>query len=170
MRGNSDMNIFKVNGEFSLRKLIISIAISEGVGFLSSILSRDGMEKYKELNQPGFAPPSWVFAVVWPILFLLMGFAFYRIWMHHSQGIEVNGAIFYYGAQLVFNFLWSILFFGLGLRGLALIDLLILIAFVVITTVSFFKIDKLAGYVMVPYLIWICFAAFLNYSIWQLNK
>ena len=128
------------------------------------------MEKYKSLEQPSFAPPDWLFSVVWPVLYFLLGFALYRVWMYGSQGKDVKSAIFYFGAQLIFNFLWSIFYFRLGLRGIAFIDILLLIIFVLITTVSFFKIDKLAGYLMIPYLIWIIFAAFLNYSIWQLNK
>lgn len=164
------MNPFKVKGKFDLKKLILSVVISEGVGFISSILTRDQMEIYKQLKQPAFAPPSWVFGVVWPILFLLMGIASYRIWMYGAQGKNVKDALFYYGAQLAFNFLWSILFFGAGLRGLALIDLIILIVFVIITIVKFYRIDKLSGWLLVPYLLWIIFAAFLNYAVWQLNK
>ncbi len=164
------MNPFKVKNKFSLIRLIISIIITEGTGLLSWILTRGGMDKYKSLEQPGFAPPAWVFSVVWPILFLLMGFALYRVWMYGKQGVKIKSAVFYFGVQLVFNFLWSIFYFALGLRGLALIDLLILIVFVVITTVQFFKIDKLAGWLLIPYIIWISFAAFLNYSVWQLNR
>lgn len=165
------MNPFKVNGKFNLRKMLISIAISEGVGLLSGFLTRGGMEVYKNLKQPSFAPPSWLFGVVWPVLYFLMGFASYRIWMYASQkAAEVKNALFYYGAQLAFNFLWSILFFRYGLRGLAFFDLLVLITFVIITLILFYRIDKLAGYLLIPYLLWIIYAAFLNFFVWQLNR
>ncbi len=164
------MNPFKVYGKFNLIKLLVSVAIPEGVGILSRVLTSNQMEVYKKLEQPPFAPPSWVFGVVWPILYLLMGLAAYRIWMHKSQGVDTKDALFYYYAQLVFNFIWSILFFRLGLRGLALVDLIILLIFVIITTVKFYRVDKLSGWLMIPYIIWLIYATFLNLAVWLLNR
>lgn len=163
-------NIFKVNGDFSLKRLIISIAIPLVVGGLSGLLSMGGMEAYSQLKQPPLSPPGWVFGVVWPILYILMGLAFYRIWMLDYENEPVKDALFYYWAQLIFNFLWSILFFGLGLHFLALIDLIILWVFILITLIKFYRLDKTAGLLLVPYLLWVTFAAYLNLMVWILNK
>lgn len=163
-------DIFKVADRFHLTKLLISIGISEGVGVLSSFFTKDSMVQYKTLIQPPFAPPAWIFGPVWTLLFFLMGLAAYRIWMYSSINPNVSEALTYYGIQLFLNFLWSILFFKLGLRGLAFVEILILLYFIIITTVKFYRIDKTAGYLLIPYILWAVFASILNFSIWQLNR
>ncbi|MCT4605869.1 MAG: tryptophan-rich sensory protein [Marinisporobacter sp.] len=162
--------MFKVKGKRNLFALIVSIFIPQLVGILSGFLTRGSSDMYRDLIQPSFAPPAWVFPIAWVILYLLMGIASYRIWMLGAEKKEVKNALFYYGLQLVFNFFWSILFFGVGLRGLAFIELLVLLVLIIITTVKFYRLDKTAGYLMIPYILWVAFAAILNFSIWQLNK
>ncbi len=150
--------------------LLISIAIAEGVGLLSALLTMNTMDKYKLLEKPSFSPPGWVFPVVWSILFLLMGIASYIV---YSRGLDrkgVKSALLFYVIQLVFNLLWSIIFFRLGLRGLAFIWIIALLILIIITTVKFFKISRPAGYLMIPYILWVIFASILNLSIWLLNK
>lgn len=150
--------------------LISSIALSEGVGVLSGFLSMGSMKQYQNLVQPPLSPPGWVFGPVWGVLFLLMGIAAYRVWMHKHPVKDIKNALTWYGVQLFLNFLWTILFFKFEMRGLALIDILLLLIAIIITTLKFYRIDKIAGYLMVPYILWVAFATYLNYSIWVLNK
>lgn len=164
------LNLFKVNGKFDLKKLIVSLLISLGTGVLSAFLSMGTMKMYGRLQKPFFAPLSWIFGPVWTVLFILMGIASYRIWMYGTQNEAVRDALFFYGSQLVFNFMWTILFFRLELRGLAFLDIIILLVLIAITAYKFYKLDKAAGYLMLPYLLWVAFASLLNYSLWQLNK
>ncbi|TCO78030.1 TspO/MBR family protein [Marinisporobacter balticus] len=163
-------NIIKMRGKKNIFTLIVCIFIPELVGLLSGFLTKDAYGKYQNLIQPKFAPPPWVFGVVWPILFFLMGIASYRIWMLKSEKARGKNALFYYGLQLFFNFFWSILFFGLALRGLALIELLILLILIIITCIKFYRLDKVAGYLFIPYIVWVAFAGILNLSILWLNK
>lgn len=155
---------------FNLLSLIIAILIPLAVGFLSSFLSRSGMEAYQSLIKPAFSPPGWIFAPVWTVLYILMGIASYRIWRLGPENPEVRSALKSYAMQLALNFLWSILFFGLGLRFLAFIDIILLLIFILITTIQFYRLDKPAAYLMIPYILWVSFAAVLNYTIWQLNR
>lgn len=164
-------NIFKVNGRTSFGMLAVSIIISEGTGVLSALAVGGAFDlKVQNIIQPSFAPPSSVFAPVWTVLFFLMGLAAYRIWMYGYEHKGVKKAVLLYLVQLGLNFLWTILFFGLALRGLAMVEILVLLLFIILTTIEFFRLDKLAGYLMVPYILWVSFASVLNYSIWMLNR
>ena len=124
---------------------------------------------YSELIKPAFAPPPWLFAVVWPILYLLMGIASYRIWMMRRYDKNAKKALFYYGLQLFINFTWSIIFFGMNMIGLSVICIIILLGLIIITTRIFDKIDKIARNLMIPYIIWVMIAMVLNISIWRMN-
>lgn len=169
MGGLSLLRLFRVNGKINWLALIIAILIPLLVGALSSYLAGDSYQTFQELTKPSFAPPAWVFAPVWTVLYILMGIASYRIWMYGLNRQDVRGALLFYGLQLFFNFLWTITFFGLGLRGPAYIVIIILIILIMITTIRFYKIDKIAGYLLIPYLLWTMFASALNLSIWLLN-
>ena len=162
--------IFKVNGKFDFKELAKNIAIpllgSIAVGFLTS----SSGEFYSELIRPAFAPPGWVFPIIWPILYILMGIAAYRISMYNKQGTNTGNAYFTYLLQLAINFLWPIIFFNLRLYGIAFVIILILLIFIIITTVKFYKIDKVAGLLMIPYILWVSFASVLNFFIWLLNE
>jgi tryptophan-rich sensory protein len=164
------VNIFKVKGTFNLKALILSIFLTEGIGLLSGFLSMSDMNFYTTLKKPFFSPPGWVFPVVWPILYFLMALAVYRIWMKGQSGEFINKAIFLYILQLMLNFLWPIIFFRFQLFGIAFLELIILLIFILLTTFEFFRIDKLAGILMLPYILWVSFAGVLNYAIWILNE
>ena len=151
-------------------KLLISIVIAEGVGFLSGLLIMGYTDLYQNLQKPFFAPPGWLFGVVWPILYLLMGIAAYRIWRLGIEKTEVKEALKFYGIQLVLNFLWSPIYFRFGQRGLALVVLFILLILILLTFSKFYQLDRVAGYLLIPYLIWVGFALLLNYETWQLNR
>lgn len=144
--------------------LVVSFAAS-AVGAVATIRAS---EFYGELMQPAWAPPAAVFGPVWTVLYALMGIAVWLVWQ--SGGLQkqrVDIALFL--AQLAVNALWSWLFFAWSLGALAFIDILFLIALVVATIVCFWRVRPLAGLLLVPYLLWISFAAALNYSIWHLN-
>lgn len=158
-----------------VKNFLINVLIPLVVGYTSSFLSRllSGGEintYYSQLIKPSFAPESFVFPIVWTILFILMGISSYIIMKKGYEKPKVRDAMFYYFIQLVLVFLWSILFFGLNLRFTALVDLIILIIVVLVMIFKFMKIDKRASYINIPYLIWLFYALFLNYFIWMINK
>lgn len=165
-----DKNIFKVNGKFNLGTLIISILLAQGIGVLSAAFTMGSGNLYTQLERPIFSPPPIVFSIVWPILYLLMGIAAYRIYMRKKDGENVKKALVLYAIQLVLNFMWSIIFFRFKLYGLAFIELIILLIFIILTTIEFFKKDRIAGFLMLPYVIWVSFAAILNFYIWKFNE
>lgn len=164
------INVFKVNDKSEVLKAILIIIITEGVGILSSYLAIVDPKVYEALKKPLISPPSSIFPIVWFILYFLMGLAAYRIWELGRQGEDVKKPLKLYVIQLFFNFLWSIIFFRLRLYGVAFVELLILIILILLTTFEFFKQDKLAGLLMIPYIIWTSFAAVLNFAIWYLNS
>lgn len=150
--------------------LIISILLSEGIGYIASVFTRGSMNYYKALNKPVFSPPSWVFGVVWPILYFLMAVAAYIIWIEGKKGKPVKKALVLYIIQLILNFAWPFIFFKLNLYGIAFIEIVILLVTVLLTTKEFFKHNKIAALLMVPYILWLTYAAVLNYFIWLLNE
>ena len=149
------------------KTLVICIAIPLAVGVVSALLTRGGMQTFAELNKPALSPPGWLFPVVWTILYVLMGIASYLV----VTSKKPNGAaLITYGLQLVFNFFWSIIFFNMQAYLFAFIWLVILWFLILKTTVKFFKIDETAGILMIPYLLWVTFAGYLNLSIYLLNR
>lgn len=149
------------------KPLLLNLLIPLAVGGLSAYLTMDSMEVYQSLRQPPLSPPGWLFPVVWSVLFLLMGIAAYLVWMRDSTGR--NGALVLYALQLAFNFGWTLIFFNVQNYGLAFFWLLILWVLILITTIRFFKENKAAGWLMIPYLLWVAFAGYLNAGVWLLN-
>lgn len=146
------------------------IAIAEAVGFLSGWLSREGMRLYSEtVTQPPLSPPMWLFPVVWGILYALMGISAARIWLASESVLRRRGLNLFI-AQLVVNFFWSLIFFNLQAFGFAFFWLLLLWALVAWMIFTFYRVDSLAAWLQVPYLIWLTFAAYLNFGVWMLNK
>lgn len=164
------MNIFKVNGKFNLGDLIISLLITLGGGFIIGKFIEESTKIYSSINKPWFSPPAIVFPIVWTIIYILIGIAAYRIFLRFKQGEKTKSALWFYIIQLLFNFAWSIVFFYFKLYGLAFIELLILLIFIIITTIKFFRFDKIAGILMIPYIVWVSFAGVLNFFIWMLNE
>lgn len=156
-------------------KFIISILIPLIIGYISSFISEvfagiDISTYYSQLIKPGFAPPSFIFPIAWIIIYILMGTSSYRIMKKGSNLSKVKDAMFYYYLQLGLNFLWMILFFGLDLRFTAFVDLIILIIVITVMIIKFYKIDKRASYINIPYLVWSFYVLFLNYFIWTINR
>ena len=160
-------------GVVSLRKnrkyLIICLVVPLAVGGLSAFFTRYGMEKFKSLNKPSLTPPGWLFPVVWTVLFLLMGIASYLIWKNGRPRQSVRRALTIYGVQLAFNFLWSMLFFNMGLYLTAFFELIALWLLILSTTMRFYRLSRVAGYLLVPYLLWVAFAGYLNFGVYLLN-
>ena len=138
------------------------------IGSLGAFWTSSDGDWYKKINKPSFNPPSWVFAPVWTLLFSLMGVALYLVWIAPSSKIRTI-ALVLFGVQFVFNVLWSYLFFGLNNPLASLIEIFVLLVFILITGIYFYFINRFAGYLLIPYFLWVSFASFLNYSLWKLN-
>ncbi len=155
--------------ESKTKKYIIGIAIPLAVGGLSALLTQSAMQKFNSLNQPPLAPPSWLFPVVWTVLFVLMGIASALVYMADVPREQKKSALTLYGVQLAMNFLWSIVFFNFGAYLFAFVWLLALLAVIIATAVKFRKISKPADWMLIPYILWVCFAGYLNFAIYLLN-
>ena len=146
------------------------ILLAEGIGALSGWLTRDAMDVYMTtIKKPPLSPPGWIFPVVWGILFALMGFGAARVWFsppsrERSRGINL------FITQLVINFFWSLIFFNAQAFGFAFLWLLLLLGLVLWMTLTFRKTDSLAAKLQIPYLLWLIFAAYLNFGVWWLNR
>jgi len=144
--------------------------VAEAVGALSGWLTREGVRVYNEtVTQPPFSPPSWVFPVVWGILFALMGFGAARVYLAPAGPDRTRGLKLYW-TQLAFNFLWSLIFFNLRAYAFALVWLVALWAMIWGMLVAFRRVDRLAGWLQLPYLLWVSFAAYLTAGVWILNR
>ena len=145
------------------------IAIPLAVGALSALVS-GGMSDYLTLNQPPFAPPGWVFPIVWSALYLMMGYASYRVWTASAGEDLKRRALTLYGAQLAVNFIWPLLFFGAQWYLAALLWLLLLWILILLTMRAFAAVDERSSDLLVPYLLWVTFALYLNFGVWVLNR
>jgi len=123
---------------------------------------------YAGLQKPSWNPPSWVFAPVWSVLYGLMALAAWRVWQRGGF-MSQRRALVWFLVQLALNAAWTPLFFGLHLPGLAFGEILLLWAAIAVTSRVFFQVERLAGWLLVPYLVWVGFAAVLNFTIWRLN-
>lgn len=150
------------------KKLLLCLGIPLAVGGLSALIS-GGMSDYDQLIQPPLSPPGWVFPVMWSILYLLMGYASYRILTSGKDPAEIRKALIVYGIQLVLNFLWSPVFFGLQWRLVAFVILVALWIAILLTVRAFSRIDERAGDLLLPYLLWVTFAGYLNLGVYLLN-
>ena len=154
----------------NIQKLIISIVGCELVGIGASIFTLTAIPTwYSSLTKPSFSPPNWIFGPVWTTLYFLMGVSAFLIWKKGLKSKKVKRALLFFLFQLFFNFLWSILFFGLHNPLLGLLDILLLLVSIIVTLITFYKISKTATYLLIPYLIWVSFATILNFSLIVLN-
>lgn len=155
------------------KKLIyisIAVVVCLFIGFLSSFATQGSVNDwYLGLNKPSFNPPNWVFAPVWTVLYILMGIAAGIVWSKGFHHIWVKTALYHFGFQLLFNALWSIVFFGFQSPFWAFLVILTLLTLIVLTMKWFKVVSNLASYLLIPYLLWVCFATLLNYKIWELN-
>jgi len=151
-------------------RLIFAIGISELAGIVGSFFTVAKIPTwYALLEKPLLNPPSWIFGPVWTILYALMGVALWLVWRKGSGGHEVKRALFIFGIQLFLNAIWSPIFFGLQNPLLALAVIVALWCMIIATIFSFRRVSRPAASLLVPYLLWVTFAVYLNYSIWVLN-
>ena len=154
--------------KIQLKKLLISLAIPLAVGGLAALLS-GGMDSYRQLDQPPLSPPGWLFPIVWTALYLLMGYASYLIWTSDTNPEYKRRALLFYFIQLGLNFLWPILFFRFDMYLTAFFLLLLLWLMIFITMRLFSNINERAGDLLLPYLLWVTFAGYLNLGVYLLN-
>lgn len=151
-----------------LPKVILYILICEAVGLFGTVFTIDSIPTwYASLNKPFFSPPNSIFGPVWTTLYALMGVAWYLI--SSSKAKSKSSALNVFYIQLALNAVWSIIFFGLKSPELALIDIVLMLVFIFLTIKSFYKISKVAAFLLVPYILWVSFATMLNLSIVLLN-
>ncbi len=156
--------------EINKFRLIVSVLICQLAGAVGSVFTVTSIDSwYAAIEKPAFNPPSWVFSPVWIILYALMGISLYLVWEEGLERKEVKVGIFVFGLQLALNILWSFLFFGLQSPFYAFMEIILLWLSIFLTIVLFGKISKTASLLLVPYLLWVSFAALLNYRIWVLN-
>ncbi|MCC6934212.1 MAG: tryptophan-rich sensory protein [Candidatus Yanofskybacteria bacterium] len=154
----------------AIPKLIIAVAVSQLAGGVGSLFTTPAIPGwYAGLLKPAVAPPNWVFAPVWTTLFLLMGIAAFLVWQKGLGRRDVRIALGVFVGQLALNTLWSVLFFGLRAPGAAFVEILILWLGIAATIVAFAKISRPAAWLLVPYILWVSFAAYLNAALWLLN-
>lgn len=151
------------------KKLIPALALPLALGGLSAWLNRGAMASYAPLNKPPLSPPGWLFPVVWTLLYLLLGLASYLVAVSPVSGRRRERALSLYLVQLGVNFFWGSLFFGLGARFAAFLWLLLLLGLSLVCCLIFWHIRRRAGALLLPYLLWLLFAAYLNLGLWIIN-
>lgn len=154
-----------------LKPFIVSVVIALAVGGISAAVTSGSMDIYSEINRPPLSPPSILFPIVWTVLFTLMGISaalVYRFKDTKHDGVRT--ALIVYGVNLAVNFIWSLIFFNMQAYLFAFIWILLLLAVIVTMIILFKRISPLAAYLQIPYLLWVAFAAYLNFAIYLLNR
>lgn len=161
----------KINQTFkTIRDVSLAILLCEGAGLLGAIFTTADSAWYSSLPKPELTPPDWLFAPVWTLLYALMGVAAWLVWQQGPQKRRVFVAMILFFIQLALNAWWSFIFFDQHSAGGALIDIVLLWVAILATIIAFARVSKAAAWLLLPYLAWVSFAAYLNWSIWLLNK
>ncbi len=152
-------------------KALIACTLCLVLGTASGVATSGSIEGwYSTLIKPSFNPPNWIFGPVWTALYLMMGFAFALVWQRYAEGgLTARRSMIMFTLQFLLNLAWTPIFFGAENLALAFAVIVVLWIMILLTTICFFQQHRLAGILMVPYLLWVSFAAVLNFSIWQLN-
>lgn len=156
-------SIHKIN----YKQLASSLAISLGTGILSGLITMMGMENFENASKPPLTPPNYLFPIVWTILFILMGISAYFIF--RNDELEKTNAMIVYGVQLLVNFFWPIFFFNFSAYLFSFIWIIILWLLIILMIKMFYPISKTAALLQIPYLLWVTFAAYLNFGVYYLN-
>jgi len=152
-------------------KLLISVIICQAAGIFGSLFTTPNIPTwYATLKKPGFAPPNWLFAPVWTLLFLLMGIALYLVWKQGWSSPLVKSAMIIFFIHLVVNILWSIAFFGMRAPLIGFFVIVALWFLIILTIIYFSNASKTAGVLLIPYLLWVSFASVLNFMLYRLNR
>lgn len=156
--------------KFKPLAFILSIALTLSVGALGGWATVQSVKIwYPTLNKPSFNPPNWLFAPVWTSLYILIGIAAYLIWVKRNQVTHFPRTVAIYLIQLILNLAWSFIFFYLHEVGFALAEIILLLIIIIVNAITFYKIDRWAGFLFIPYILWVSFASFLTYNIFILN-
>ena len=151
-------------------KLIVAIIVSELAGVVGAFFTTPSITSwYATLTKPTLAPPNWVFGPVWTTLFALMGIAAFLVWKQGLSSTRARAALSFFIGQLVLNVLWSIIFFGFHAPGAAFAEIILLWLAILATIIAFSKISTTAAWLLIPYILWVSFAGYLNMMIWMLN-
>lgn len=152
-------------------KLLISIGLPVGVGAIAGLFTSTGVDGwFQTIEKPSWQPPEWVFGPVWTVLYVLMGIAFFLVWKSDAPKKQKRMAITLWIIQLVFNFFWSFIFFHQHQIDWALAEILVLWFFILLTILYFGRVNKVAAWLMVPYISWVSFASLLTFAIYELNN
>lgn len=152
-------------------KAIIAIAIPLMVGATSGFFTISGVESwYQTIQKPSWNPPNWIFGPVWTTLYVMMGIALFLVWKEDTSEELKKIAIGLFAVQLTLNFFWSFIFFNQQQPGWALVEIIAMWFFILLTIFAFAQVNKTAAWLLVPYISWVSFATILNYTIWQLNR
>lgn len=170
---NIDQNNQAVGRKSFLKHTLFFIAfiiIAQLAGVVGSVFTANSVNTwYKEISRPPFTPPNWLFAPVWISLYLLMGISAYLVWRKGAKKKEVKIALIIFFIQLILNSIWSILFFGLHLILISFIEILLLWFAILFMIIKFYPVSKIASLIQIPYILWVSFAAVLNFSFALLN-
>jgi len=154
----------------SFFKFFISLALCLAVGGISGFITANEITSwYATLNKPSFNPPNWIFSPVWTTLYIFMAISLWLIWKSNVISTIKRNALTIFSIQLILNFFWSIIFFRFHQTGIALIEIVLLWIFILLSIIKFRPISKTASYLLIPYLLWVSFASILNFEIWRLN-
>ncbi|MCX2429245.1 MULTISPECIES: TspO/MBR family protein [unclassified Pedobacter] len=156
--------------KFKPLAFILSILITLSIGALGGYATAQSVRTwYPLLNKPAFNPPNWLFAPVWTSLYVLIGIAAYLVWVKRDRIVHFPRTVAIYFIQLILNLAWSFIFFYLHEIGFALAEIIVLLAVIILNAMMFYKIDKWAGLLFIPYILWVSFASFLTYNLFILN-
>ncbi len=159
----------KIKLKENVKIFILALIIPLAIGFLTFLLTKNGISYYSNnIAKPSFAPPSYLFGIVWTILYILMGISSYLIYNEMSS--KKNVCLLIYGLNLILNFLWPIIFFNLEARLFAFIFIIFLDIVVLYMIICFYGVSKKAAYLQIPYFLWLIFASILNFSVYILNR
>jgi len=159
-----------MKAEIKLKALLPAVALPLAVGALAAFLTKDGMTMFNVMPKPPLTPPGWIFPAVWTALYILMGYASYLVWVSGASEIRKDRALTAYALSLGANFIWPLIFFGMELYLLAFIWLILLWLLSAAATLLFHYISEKAGKLMLPYMLWLSFAAYLNLGVWILSR
>lgn len=152
-------------------KAIIAISIPLIVGAISGFFTVTGVESwYQTIQKPSWNPPNWIFGPVWTALYIMMGIALFLVWKEDTSEELKKIALVLFAVQLILNFFWSFIFFNQQQPGWALVEIIAMWLFILLTIFAFAQVNKTAAWLLVPYISWVSFATILNYTIWQLNR
>lgn len=155
----------------SVYKLIISIVVSLCAGGIGSIFTFSKIPTwYAALEKPFFTPPDWLFAPAWTTLYVLMGVAAFYVWRAGSDKSEVRVALVTFLIQLIFNALWSVVFFGLESLFYGVVVIVALWVIILFTIIRFYRVSRVGAWLLIPYILWVTFASALNTGVWLLNS